>query len=248
MPSPIHTGRTLGAIVKQVAGLLGDDDPATPHTHWTREVLIGYANEALREILAQRPEAFAFTVDIPLRTGVVQQLPKEYQTLVTIEESWNGARQVPVLVADYKYARMFRKKVVSADFDGDPLNDYDVRTYTRHPIDDTLFYVEPPVPVGCKVRVLATLILRSKDLANADMSEPIPCKPEYEPQIIDWMLHRALSTEHESASAREQAKAHLEAFNAALDRKVKVHARVQDEAEDETPGSQEAQPQQRRAR
>lgn len=241
MPFPIHTGDTLGAVLKLASELLGDADPAAPNVRWTVSELVGYASEALRQILSLRPEAFAYTTEIPLQVGMLQQLPKDYQTLVTASECVNGAKTTPVTEADYKYARLLKKAVRSADFDGDPLDDYAVRTFTRHPVDDTIFLVNPPFPFGCRARIRATLILRAKKLELEDVARPIPIRPEYQPQVLDWIMHRALAKDHESATAREQSKVHLDAFNASLDAATKAHARLHEEAEDEEPGTNDQQ-------
>lgn len=240
MPFLVHTGVTLSVLLARAGRLLNDFDPIVPHARWTREMLISYVNEAMREILSLRPEAFAYTTEIPLKWGSFQQLDPQFQALVNADASINGQRLSPVTEADYKYIRTFHKAVVAANFDGDPLEAYDVRTFTRHPVDDSIFYINPPMPAGCKCRLRATIILRAQQLAESDLTKALPVRPEYEPQVLDWVMKRALEMDHESATARDQAAKYEKAFRDALDGKTKAHARLHDSAKDVEPGTSDS--------
>lgn len=241
MVQPLHTGIEGSGLLRRAAEVLGDYDPATPHVRWTRTELIGYLNEAITEVRARRPEAFVLTTDLALQPGDIQRLPKDFASLINVEASYNGHRRSPVTKADYKYARLFTKQVRSADFDGDPLADYQVRTFTPHPVDDTIFYVDPPFPVGCSARIVATLVFRPKRLDDTDMHRDLPVKPEIEPALLEWMLYRAFTKDQESATAREQGVMHKKSFDDMFKSKEEVQARVDDGREGDVRGSIDAQ-------
>lgn len=189
------------------------------NVRWPRAAVVDYLNEALREVLAHRPDAFATTVDLPLRAGAMQQLPQEYASLSSIEQSMNERGVQRVREGDYKYYRLRTCP------DAAPPRGFHVRTYIKHPIDDAIYYVEPPVPPDCRTTVLATVI-RKPGNYDADEGElEIPIRAEFEAQVLDWVCFRCLSGDHESETARTQAKVHLESFIKLLGLKDKAALR-----------------------
>ena len=219
-------GLVLGDLLDKISGLLGDADPAAPFTRFPKDTLIQYIHEAETEISVVRPEALAVTVEVPLAVGDIQRLPEEYQCLRDAHDSINGKARSRVTKSDYRYARMFQPVIRSRDLDYDPVRNFQVRTFTPHPVDDALFYVEPPVPPGASVRLNATVIRRPVRLTSADTARTIAIREEFEALVTDWVLYRAYGSDHESNTAREMSKHHRAAFDNAVAVRTEARDRV----------------------
>jgi hypothetical protein len=195
---------TVGRLVERATSQLLDPG----NVRWTRAVLVDLINEAMREILAHRPDAFASTIELPLQAGAMQRLDSRYSSLASVE-TCAGAR---VHEGDYKYYRLQKSPTLVARRGSNPAKGFTVRTYVKHPIDDRIFYVEPPVPPDAKLSVTATVIQTPGHLSAGDVDTVVPIRPEFEAQVLDWVCYRCLASDHESNEAREQSKVHLDAF------------------------------------
>lgn len=204
---------TLGVIVQRAAQLLADNDPAAPNTRWPVSTLVSFINEGLHEIASRAPGALASLVELHLKPGAIQTLPKDYTALVSIDEFVNGRTVRPVSEVSYQYRG--RVKVPARKCSPCATSrcaDYFVSSYTKHPIDDRTFWVDPPVPTGCPVSVRAVVALGAVSLDGCNMNACLGLRPEFEAQLLDWVMWRALSMDHVSEGARAQAKVHYETF------------------------------------
>lgn len=234
---------TVGTVIDRVAGLLNDRDPALGNVRWPRADLIGHLNEALCELSAHRPEAFVEVLDIVLKPGAQQKLSDKLKGLASIEAHYaaNG-EATAVSEASYRYAKIFKKKPCLArhrcgDASGNPCRDYRLKSYTRNPIDDTVFTVDPPVPPGCAITVKATVYARPQRFCSADEKKCLGVGCEFEAQVVNWILYRAFSVDLESTQSRENAKLYHELFVRGLELKNRAYDRArkrEEEAEDGT--------------
>jgi hypothetical protein len=209
-------------VIDRAAAMLVDVD----HVRWPVANLVSYLNEAMREIVMFRPDAFAITTTHHLEPGARHDVPAKYVAIHSIEESVRCATDVrSVTEADYKYYRLLspvRQPMASA---ANPARTYHVKTYTKHPFDDRVFYVEPPVPAGHRAQVIASFVAEPPMFTSGDVAKHLPMKTGFEAQLLDWIMSRALAVDSENAAARAQAKEHLDAFRKALELKDKSTAR-----------------------
>lgn len=212
---------TLRVIVQRATQLLADDDPVAPNTRFTVNTLVSFVNEGIREIASRIPGAAASLVELRLKPGSIQTLPKDYTALVSIDETVNGRAVRPVSEVSYQYRG--RVKVPArkcAPCAARPCDGYFVSTYTKHPIDDRTYWVDPPVPAGCgEIVVRAVVALGAVSLDTCNLDKCLGLRPEYEAQLLDWVMWRALGLDHTSEGARAQAKLHYEVFMKAMNDK-----------------------------
>jgi len=232
---------TVGTILDRVCGLLNDRDPALGNVRWSRADLIGHLNEALCELSAHVPDAFAEVLDIVLKPGAQQKLADKFGGLISIEAHYANGEARPVSEANYRYAKIFKKKPCLArnacgGGTGDPCRDYRLKSYVKNPVDDTVFTVEPPVPPGCSITVKATVYGRPSRFCSADEKKCLGIGCEYEAQVVNWILYRAFSVDMESTQSRDNAKLYYELFNRGIELKNRAALRVEKEI-DEAAGN-----------
>lgn len=213
---------TVGEIVTRAANLLNDTNAGQPHIRWPRATLIDYLNEGMGRILARRPDAFAKTFTMTLTPGAVHALPSDYVSLSSIEQSISTAgEETAVNEVDHRFSKIFSKKPCLARdrrctdkrTSGNPCDDYRVKSFNKHPIDEKVFTVEPPVPKGCSAEVRVVAIRNPPHFCDGDIDKCLSIDREYEAALTDWVMHRALSMDHESPAAATQAARHEASFD-----------------------------------
>lgn len=226
-------GTTLDEMITRVSRLLADADPDAPNTRWPVDQLVDFINEAHLEILAYRSEAFSVTTHLPLAPGRIQRLSAEYLSVSSIDAHiLEDGREVPVSEADFRYARTVRALALRMP----ARSGWVLASYSKHPIDDSVFFVEPDVPVGTEPRVRATVVMRPVRHSVNAVNAPLGIRPEFEAQVTDWVMWRALSMEQESPRAREAATQYRNMFVAALGEKYAARVRAHEGDEDVRDG------------
>lgn len=212
---------TLGELVARAARVLNDFERGNEHVRWQEAELIDYINEALCRVLARRPDAFAETFDFALQPGRLQRLPGEYLSLSGIELSKGKDGDTPVSEVDHRFSKIFSKKPClardtrcdnRAAKSADPCADFKITGFAKNPLDEAVFTVDPPVPKGCAPTVTMTAIRKPEKFCGQDGAKCLGIACEYESPVLDFVLWRALSKDHESAPAAAQAKLHFDAF------------------------------------
>lgn len=179
---------------------------------WTEAELADYLTGAVAQVAALKPTLFTSFVPLPLAPGTVQTVPAEYAELVDVTHNLNadGTQGEPINPGSFSVARALgRSSCAPAYGDG-----YVVRSYTVHPDNDTVFYVDPPVPGGGTRAVWALVRLAPRKITvGTDAVIMANTTPElYREALKDWMLYRAFSKETESSDSFEKAQAHYKAF------------------------------------
>ncbi len=204
---------TLGTVVRRATALLSDNEAGNANVRWTVGELVGYANEALREISALRPEAYATLVELTLVPGNIQRLdPDKYSQLFAIEEVISDfGPPSRVYEADHKYYRLTPPR--AQPFGDEPPT---IKSFVKHPFDEQTFFVVPAVPPAQRLRVRATVAARPRQFDETSLTLPVGLRPEFEAQVVDWVMWRALSADHESPHARESAVRYRDAFTSSM--------------------------------
>lgn len=205
--------KDLCDLAAEVSCLLNDSydhDPAYNFTRWSKDTLVEYARDAVRNIFMLYPAKFTNCVKIELKEGEVQKLP-ENCTLLTKVIGVNNGKDATSSIAfntDDRLARLF-PDVCS----GSVVGDYKVENYSIEETSDNIFYVNPPVPKS-KEPIFLEVICSE---LPADL-----CRADYCPEpwmlnlIILWMQYRAYLSEDESTNSVQNANTHLEHFYAML--------------------------------
>ena len=69
--------KQVGAYVTDASVLLNDQQVGREFTRWSRALLVSFLNDALAEIAAHKPEAFARQEELRLDPGRVQHIESE---------------------------------------------------------------------------------------------------------------------------------------------------------------------------
>ena len=213
---------TVGHILTHVSGQLSDQRQGKQFTRWTRADLAEYLNEALREIGAYRPEAFAVTDTYALSPGSLQQLPQN-AVLEAIVANPDGS---PAVKSDDKLMKAFgayARCIPKVRFvNGRP--SYSVKSYAVDSDNNRLFYVSPPVPAGIAVSVKATVNTLENKYTLADWDAPVTIQDKFYNNIIDYMMARAYQKDTESQVSQRQAQTLLNLFYQIMGAKYKIDA------------------------
>lgn len=205
---------SVGTIVARAARILND----TSYVRWSKADLVDYLNEALCEMHGLRPDAFARSVDLPLRAGSLQSLPPGYSALVEIVSNLatvgtDIVEGTAVSEADARYAALARKKpcLASSICAADP-SQATISSFSRDAIDPTQFTVYPPVPVGAGISVRATVIVRPLPFVATDWDACTGIECLFDAQLVNWIVYRAFSTDSESQTATNTSDKFIKAF------------------------------------
>lgn len=224
---------TVRAIIDRALTLLQDNEPGFESTTWTRASLLDWLNEGLRQIAAARPDLFTSVEPIPLRSGTLQRVPDAYVAIYAIEGNLrlnaDGAYEiaVDVTVADSAMLRRFKKKpCLLSECGGDAATGYVVRTFVRSPYNQQDFRVEPPVPEGATVEVMASVLKRPAEYTLGDIDKEVELSCPNEAALLDWIMHRAYTMETESAYARNAKLDHIRLFYTALNLNYNADGRM----------------------
>lgn len=186
---------------------------------WGRGLLLDYLNLGLAEIGAYRPDAFAAEEEITLSPGAKQTLA--------------GGRSLKSLVAnvDGSFIResdaMLLKSFAAYDVcapnirfkDGRP--DFKIRSFAVSKDNPATFYVEPPVPKGLEVRVIASILGETPVYTLDDWSNEVLIEAKYKNSLVDFMLGKAYEANKESAGDRIASQQHFARFYQILGVKYK---------------------------
>lgn len=199
------------------------------NVHWTAPELHTYLNDALREIVALKPNAKSGTVTLELATGTLQTLPDEYTVL----------------------SRVTRNLVLGHDEVGGPTGGKAIRTLARREIIDSQipgwqaaatlpfaavvenvihdmadprsFYVVPGNDGTGKIEAMVGMVPPSvtapvapNNLAIENYTQSVDFPDIYRNAIVDFILYRAFSKDSGVPNAANRASAHFTQFREAI--------------------------------
>lgn len=213
---------TAANILKDASTTLLDPD----YVRWPLSELLGYLNDALRDIVAIKPNANTQTVTLTLASGTLQTLPAGYTTLSRVTRNLtvaHGAVGGPVggpvirplkdrsildaLMPEWQSSEtLFAKTVKHVIYDlANP------RVFYVAPGNDGTGMIE--AVVGGHV----TPIPEPNDptlLANFGATVGLP--DEYRNLILDFVLYRAFSKDAGIPVSEARAAKHLESYRGSL--------------------------------
>lgn len=185
------------------------NDPG--YVRWPVVELCAYLTEAVAALAVARPTLFYSFVPVGLAPGAVQSVPAQYAELVDIiyNLSPDGTPGGRIVKGSFSAARALGRFSCASS------SSYVVNSFTMHPENDTLFFVDPPVPAhpaGYSVQAVVQLA-PSVITAATDAVVMANTTPElYVNALKDWTLYRAFAKDLESQSSFERSQAHFKAF------------------------------------
>lgn len=187
------------------------------YTTWTEAQLIGYINDAMRQLVLVRPDANSIVEAITLVPGTKQTVPTTRRRLL------NLIRNMGVDGATPGAAIWPTDKESLDSFNPDWHQDTAVVAIENFILDEdypSIYYVAPPVHASTVVQVEAafsvnpTLVTASGDTMTVD--------DIYKSSILAWALYRAYMVETESITSTQKARGHRVEFYQSLGLKAQV--------------------------
>ncbi len=204
-------------IARSCAEVLQDVKNVT----WTADQILEWINDALRQLVAVRPDAITRTSSITLTASETRQSITGRRLIdVTRNMGVNGTtignniRKVNMQAKDAFEPGWHAATPAAA-----------VEEWMYEPDKDpTVFFVSPPVHASTVVQV--EVVEAIDPTALTDVSDNLPTKDVYSPALINWVLYRCLSRDSEKTPNYSRAKGEYQAFYNALGVKIPGDKRV----------------------
>lgn len=206
-------------IIARAASLAAD----LGAVHWKTSELVGYLNEAKRQMLADRPDVFAVTSVLPLVAGVRQALPSRATKLLDVLGNASGEpmRQVDRSSLDFSMPGWRSATAASA-----------VRNWTYDLRDPLVFEVYPPATADAQLRVVCAteptdIEAPGSPTALADaVTGSLPISAAFFSPLVDWVMYRAFSKDGQHPANAARAATYLQSYRQALGLEVEATATV----------------------
>ncbi|WP_283130772.1 DUF6682 family protein [Enterovibrio norvegicus] len=190
---------TLSDLIDQ----LGEELVDPRYTHWSRESLLSYINQALGIMAINLPHEFRVEQTVDTEMGTVF-LPGDALSLLSVISAGNRSvnfidiTKLNQLDPDWRTRQGAPSSWTQAH--------RDVRAYSLYPTP--------------KETVAVTHAYSAfKDLSEVDA---FPIHAAYVAAVTDYVLYRAYGKDGQNASEQNKALTHLQAFNAAIGNDVRV--------------------------
>lgn len=189
----------VSEIINRATLILQDDT----NVRWTRPELLGWVNDAQREIVVHRPSASSIVTTLPLVPGTRQELPPVGIQLLDVIRNVNG-RAVRVLKREILDAQQpdwhqHKQAAVIKHFMFDD----------RSPL---VFYVYPPAAPAAMLEVSYSV---APVAATAESSQ-LSLNDIYANAVLDFVLYRAYLKDADFAGNAARAESHYQKFASAV--------------------------------
>lgn len=186
---------------------------------WTAPELRGYLNDAVREIVALKPNSLPVTVNIAMVLGTVQTLPANATQLLRVIKNVVSKKPVTVLadrdVMDRSIAGWQNPATLPFAVD------------VVHVISDAAnprtFYVVPgnnaSGSLECVVSQLPASVIVQETNVNTDIqtyTDAVDLDPIYINACLDYVIYAAMAKDAALAGAAARAQAHYQKFMAGV--------------------------------
>ena len=171
-------------------------------------ILTDYINEALEELFQLVPSLFAKTMVVKLTEGEIQQ-PCCCDKLLSVDALTDAHGNTTSELRETNTAATvaFGKKNCGAGSATDRPTSYNML-----PNSENKFSVSPPLKPGADAWARVTCAIRPCEILP-DLEADVPwCVSQKYSSIIDYVVYRALGTEHESQTSRAISEARRRVF------------------------------------
>jgi len=199
---------TAQSIINKAEIVLQD----TTNIRWPEAELLTWLNDGQREVAAMRPDVTNVTASVALVAGTRQMLPAAGAALIAVRRNMgaNGTtpgdavRKVPIDLLDSQRPG-WHTETASAS----------VKHYCYDPRTPRIFYVYPPAVAATQVEI----VYDAPPSDVATLAGVISLDDEYANMLLEYILFRAYSKDHEAIGNAERALAHRQMFDSMLSAK-----------------------------
>lgn len=209
-------------VTQRAARLLLDESNA----YWSEPELLGYVTDAQRQLGHLRPDLVAKVDRVPLKYGVLQDLPEDGVLLldITRNRGFTGIDLGPAITA------VDMRDLDAADPNWQQGESRTVQHYMYDPRTPLIFYVYPVVPRAGTV-VEGKYAQKCPEVAAGTDELLVP--DGYSAALVDYVVYRA-QIKDSAAAVPARAQMHLQLFQQALGLSNKVGATVAAGNKDQT--------------
>jgi hypothetical protein len=196
-------------IINKVAKLLGDQN----NIKWLRVELLGYLNDAQRQIVLMLPSSSNTTTTVKMVAGTRQTIPSDGWLLLDVYRNMGTAGATPG-----RAVRIISKELMDGfnpDWHADSAATI-VKNYLFDEQDQTAFWVYPPSNGNGYVQINYSKV--PADLTSE--TQPIGLNDIFQTVILDYILYRAYSKDAEYAPGLQLAQGYWATLTAALGAKT----------------------------
>lgn len=206
---------TALSVIKKAQILLQD----TTSVRWTQLELLGWLNDAQREVVMNKPNAFVVNGKVPLVAGTKQSLPSDGVQLISVVRNLGSTGTV-----QGDAIRITQREALDAQIPGwhSQAAATTILHYMFSPFDMKTFYVYPPSVVPNNLEIIygaSPTALADAALTN---SAVISVDDIYQTVLIDYILYRAYSKDAEYAADAQRSQFHQQAYMNLLTGKAKL--------------------------
>jgi hypothetical protein len=206
-------------IIDRAGQILND----TGFVQWTKLELLGYLNDAQRQIALHRPDASSTSASFTTAEGTKQDLPGPALRLIDVVRNTGGKviTQVSRQILDEHLPDWHETPAAGAT---------EAEHFTYDPRDPKVFYLYPKMQAGQSVELVYSVAPEEIVSAQADLSdipsETISIDDVFMGPVLDFVLWRAFSKDTEFAGNIQRAQVHMQAFASALGVKLQMDSAV----------------------
>lgn len=220
---------TVGDTVQYVSYILNDQEPGHEYVVWPKPLLEASFKEAVQALTARVPWLFKKSTTLDLSPGAAQALPSSMVNQFSVIGQQCTKNGIPFILSGATRVEevgeagcceepadgMFAKKTGTDDGCGG----YNLNHWSLDPSDPTTFFVEPPVPAGKTPKVKVSYV----DVPDTSSTASTDAFQIALPLVVDWMLHRAYSTDLKTDDVRLRADAHRQQFEVGVNRMMQTY-------------------------
>lgn len=209
-------------LIDRAATLIQD----TGFVRWTKKELLGYLNDAQKQIAIHRPDASTTNETVATVAGTKQSLPATGLRLIDVVRNVDGRviTQVSRRVLDEQLPNWHTIPAAGAD---------EAQHFCYDQRDPKTFYLFPKMKAAQNIDVVysVTPAVISSTAAESDPNdltdiadETISLDDIYFNPLLDFILWRAYAKDTEYAGNLQRAQVHMQSFGNALGIKMQMDA------------------------
>lgn len=200
---------TVHSLVAKAQTILQD----TTSIRWPQDELVGWLNDAYKEIVNARPDANSEAGTHQCATGSRQNLRDTFPNALRILDCVRNINSGRVVDHVNRQELDDQRRSWHAETPRD-----DVEHWMYDPRIPYSFLVYPPATSNARLEVIYSSVPTEHDVNTdyAGSSETIKLVDSYANAILDYMLYRAYSKDADYTANTQRAMAHYQAMGAAL--------------------------------
>jgi hypothetical protein len=206
------------SLVDKVRLILQETTPGG--MRWKDPEMLGWINDAQREIVLVKPNTGARNVNIPLVAGTLQTIPTDGVGLLKAVRNVSGSANT---VADVpgRAIRISETEILDAENPDWHFSDPDLTVlhYMFDEDDPIHFFVYPPQPA---TPGHLNIVYAASPIELTLLAENISIRDIYANQVVDYVLFRCYLKDASYAGNEQRANNHYQLFRESLGLKAQV--------------------------